>query len=77
MNMHNYKTRLQNYKGGKNVSTADVFASICEALEFGRYLRIFVAKETKYLSSVLSGMFLLVLLLLDVCQEKKSYQSSK
>lgn len=69
--MHNHKARFQNYKGGKNVSTADAFASICEVLEFRRYLRIFVAKETNYLSSVFSGMFLLVLLLLDTCQEKK------
>lgn len=53
------------------MSTVDIVSSICEVLEFGRYLRIFVAKETASLSSVFSGMFLLVLLLLGTFKEKK------
>lgn len=34
------------------MNTVDGFSSFCEVLEFGRYLRIFVAKETASFSSI-------------------------
>lgn len=34
------------------MNTVDAFSSVYEVLEFGRYLRIFVAKETASFSSI-------------------------